>query len=298
MELEVRLSKKAWHYKLQNYIWGYNQPKLYSLCPYFWFTIFCMLIVPFVVIVRGFMCIGNKISNYNTRKADEAFSNFMKNITPEQAVDAVIKKRKFRLYGTLERWSFLLRWRNWNPELSDDAYNKFSEKFNSLLISKEEELELKRNKPKKTPVVIEKVKRKLNVSSIVKYTKMFVGLAISLLIFWGIATLFVSAGTWNWSKFFHKALHFLAGMGILCSVGAIIAFFALGVGNSLDSMNGKEELKWHGKPFRWLGKFLWFILKWPCKIIWEIIKFIFSYFKATKDNYCPGIIWDDEKSVS
>jgi hypothetical protein len=53
MSLSINLSKTAWHYRLQRFVWGENQPQLWSLCPYFWFTIFTVLVLPLDLLLRG-----------------------------------------------------------------------------------------------------------------------------------------------------------------------------------------------------------------------------------------------------
>ena len=54
MNLSVNLSRESWHYKLQSFIWGENQPILWSLCPYFWFTVLTLVVLPFYLIGKGF----------------------------------------------------------------------------------------------------------------------------------------------------------------------------------------------------------------------------------------------------
>lgn len=47
MDLQVTLSKKSWHYRLQKRVWGRHTPYLNSLCPYFWFTMLTLVVTPF-----------------------------------------------------------------------------------------------------------------------------------------------------------------------------------------------------------------------------------------------------------
>jgi len=44
---QVVLSKDAWHYRLQNWTFG-HVPYTNNFCPFFWLTIFCLLVSPFV----------------------------------------------------------------------------------------------------------------------------------------------------------------------------------------------------------------------------------------------------------
>ena len=50
---EIKLSTKSWHYRLQS--WMFCEPPFEdNFCPYFWLTIFCLFIAPFVAVVKFF----------------------------------------------------------------------------------------------------------------------------------------------------------------------------------------------------------------------------------------------------
>lgn len=55
---EVSLDANSWHYKLQGFVLGSERPDLYSLCPYFWLTVLCIVLLPIMIPVRGFEGIG------------------------------------------------------------------------------------------------------------------------------------------------------------------------------------------------------------------------------------------------
>lgn len=49
--MEVTLSKQSWHYALNR--WSFEkEPQTWSLCPYFWMTIYAILTAPFRAIIR------------------------------------------------------------------------------------------------------------------------------------------------------------------------------------------------------------------------------------------------------
>jgi hypothetical protein len=50
--MRVKLKRNGWHKKLQIYTLGLKHLELPNLCPYFWLTIVCLFIVPFVFIFR------------------------------------------------------------------------------------------------------------------------------------------------------------------------------------------------------------------------------------------------------
>ena len=50
--MEVKLKRNGWHKKLQVWTFGDNAPNFNSLCPYFWTTVFCAMISPFVAVYK------------------------------------------------------------------------------------------------------------------------------------------------------------------------------------------------------------------------------------------------------
>jgi len=49
---EIKLTQNSWHYKLQEFVFG-HPPNLWSFCPYFWLTIFCLFVgLPVVLFVK------------------------------------------------------------------------------------------------------------------------------------------------------------------------------------------------------------------------------------------------------
>lgn len=49
--MKVVLNKNSWHRKLQGYVLG-KPEEFPNLCPYFWLTVFCMLVSPYVALWR------------------------------------------------------------------------------------------------------------------------------------------------------------------------------------------------------------------------------------------------------
>lgn len=53
--MKINLSRTSWHRRLQRYVLGlstYRADDFPNLCPYFWLTVFCLLVVPFVWFFR------------------------------------------------------------------------------------------------------------------------------------------------------------------------------------------------------------------------------------------------------
>ncbi len=67
LDKEARLSKKSWHYQLLKFIIGESMIPKMNFCPYFWLTIFCMIVFLFYIIlspvilpIKGFIFIIKK----------------------------------------------------------------------------------------------------------------------------------------------------------------------------------------------------------------------------------------------
>src|ERR1035438_2391936 len=52
---EITLSKKSWHYQLQKATFRSSTPDFQSFCPYFWITIFCLIISPLTLLFYMFI---------------------------------------------------------------------------------------------------------------------------------------------------------------------------------------------------------------------------------------------------
>lgn len=97
-----------------------------------------------------------------------------------------------------------------------------------------------------------------------------------------------------------KFLFFMKWLGItLLGIGAIIGFVFLLVKLITKCKIDLTEIKWLrkiGVPFVYLWKgFVWTVMKIAdfFILIGEGFKFVWAFIKNTKDDYCPGIIWED-----
>lgn len=55
----VKLSTASWHHRLQVWNWGEWHHTYTNLCPYFWLTIFCILFIPFRIILNILISMGH-----------------------------------------------------------------------------------------------------------------------------------------------------------------------------------------------------------------------------------------------
>jgi hypothetical protein len=57
---EVKLKKDSWHFRLQRFVFG-RQPTYSNFCPYFWLTIFCVIISPILFPAVGLVMVAKKV---------------------------------------------------------------------------------------------------------------------------------------------------------------------------------------------------------------------------------------------
>ena len=139
---EIKLSKKSWHFKLMKFTWGQNTPNLWSFCPYFWLTIFNLIILPFSLIIRGFQ----GFLNFLDRKLFiEPYNRFIeKNIEDELFIGSILtleyknddiprksmfsKKEYFEITYAVNTW-LEEKWGEDYWKKKDELYRKYKTYF-------------------------------------------------------------------------------------------------------------------------------------------------------------------------
>ncbi len=59
--MQVVLKKDGWYCKLQEFVFGRDRSDFSNLCPFFWLTIFCIMVSPFILAVRPLKYLGRLI---------------------------------------------------------------------------------------------------------------------------------------------------------------------------------------------------------------------------------------------
>ncbi len=298
-DLEVHLSRSSWHYKLQGWVFGSNQPNFYSLCPYFWLTIFCIIISPIVLLVKGFIYgifpffkwIGDQWDKHIEKLVEKdriEMEKLIQSMTPEELskfiLDKKLKNRMNKLFyistGRYDYYSLIRLWKNLTG--NEDSFSEIEEKMIKV-VRKTEDKEIEKK---------EAIKKKLNINGIIKWTKRLVAVAVTALISYGLFTIVM----YFINHTFHinwKVIGGFIGGVLLVLVCFIIALITLSkiADNIANAIKYGDTIAWYAYPFYWLAV----AISWPFIMLWKIVVFIFKYFMSTKDDYCPGIIWDDEK---
>lgn len=326
--MKVTLNRNGWHRRLQKYVLNVK-PSSYddlpNLCPYFWLTIFCLLVVPFVwlakcpvyylgvalvTIINGWLwivdklvdLIGGPIEAYICKPVDRAFvENYVKNLTPEEIVSLYDRRwTKGKPSKLLSRWMVLM---------GDGA--------SGLICKYREEVEEARQKAKLTALqrqreaadAIREARkaRQRRHMQIANATKFLAPLLLLLLVVpllgglgWGLYKLYllIYGAAIPWMK-------------ILCAIGlivggciALLVTFAAGIllwecGGSFFrkcclfvTIPFRLEIIVH--PFIVLGRGLRYGAVGMAEGIAGFVEFFVEYAKAAKKDYCPQIDWKDK----
>jgi len=199
---EIILSRKAWHFRLQSYIFG-EPPFKENFCPYFWLTITCLLIVPFVFSVKTVIRLSGLVKalfEILFLPIDNFFRIMERNIcTP-------YLEKKYRSFSPDKVYSLSYEVDNYTKEVQDHMrYVKEFENWKKavgigwpeLLADIKEKIRKRKEKERKerskleairqSKTILKKQKRKVLLGKIATYTKWIVtpivitlGIAISV----------------------------------------------------------------------------------------------------------------------
>lgn len=153
-----------------------------------------------------------------------------------------------------------------------------------------------------------KIRKQKAFLAIIKYTKwiaIVIAVAIACYIgYWiGIFAKYCWDHFW-WSKFVTvmKWIGAILGIAVVC-FGFVYGIVRLAQSSACRSI-GLCRL-FETRFMRWIGRqisngcsWLWYnILQPVCYKIADLFKFFWMYIMAVKKDYCPGIVWDDEKTT-
>lgn len=231
----VQLSKKAWHYRLQKFVFRSNMPNLFNLCPYFWLTIFSLLaflpLLPFRFLEWIMNFVADRLIIPNVERWVENINEEDFTLLYDFGSSCIRKPWGFSL---VDRHYLLSLW--FKKHKIDLKTKKGAEKFNKLLqkyrkIITEREYKRSLEESARYSRKIERRERitngidnffdviianafskffsKFDFTHIIKWTKRFVGLVITSVLL--VALYFVLSWTgrsilwlvvnWNWHVF-------------------------------------------------------------------------------------------------
>lgn len=121
--MEVNLKSDGWYNRLQEYVLGYNKPDLFSLCPYFWLTIFCVIVSPFVFIYKQFMAGIIFINSvFNKLFINDSVNNYISNMTIDEITALTYDYEKVKIKNLFVRrlydsYDIINKWKKCNKML-------------------------------------------------------------------------------------------------------------------------------------------------------------------------------------
>ena len=275
---KVVLKNDAWYSKLQKWTFG-DIPFDSNFCPFFWLTIFCMLIVPLTLLWKGLGIVGGLLigtaefmdEKWFTPRFERDIDNKAKNMTDDDAY-YLFNFIFYSLsdYKTLGKWNtkssefrklkgnkgekLLAIWRKWKSLNEDweaklnDAQERNRKKEEALRVTKEKS---------------EARKRKF-FSILVRYTKYLALLPAGILLIYlsyGVA-LVILLMIENWSTVWPQIL---IALGMVTAIASLIAgvFYLIEV----RGISAPRPLK---STFDFFG----------------------TYIQTFKEDNCPAIEWE------
>lgn len=331
--MEIKLSKNGWHSKLQSYVFRNDKPTFHNFCPYFWLTIFCLLITfifPILPLVRGIKWVLIKLDGgldkftnwFEETICEPRFERSALNMDDDELIRSWSIFSRYNR-GSTEEWVeydfWTTRYFEKNPTYASlkkkESWEKKFEIWKNKNSNWEQLLANTKNKRKEEFLIYKAEKEKINIQkrekqiakeqkaagsrerkqkmfiSIIKYTK-WIGIVL-------VTLLMIKVGYWLYLLIEYIVAHFyldrfltvlkFIGLGLLLL--SSILFIGYLIKQLFIKFTCKLELKWLSKTFRFLGSNLGL----GFKKIGEFILFFWNGIMNIKKDYCPGILWDDEK---
>lgn len=311
--MEVTLSKRAWHVKLYKFVWG-KQPPFFSLCPYFWLTIFNMLVA--MIPVAIFKWIVIPLSNL--------LGNFYDDIIIYKIEQSTVSEDFQKMYKVIIGQGYtLINWKDQESILLNKLYQKYNvkeedkykwlhdykRKLYSFQNKIEDETYLREKKRKQNiskvldsffdPLksALESAKdniKSIKQSQIAVWTQRFFNVIITAVL--SSITIKVILKIYHYIYMGNFATLFAISSVICCIVLILLCLILfifiiyLLVENVFDTDRFKNAINsfWH-----YLSLFFLKIFSWIWFPFGSMFSFFITYFKATKNDYCPAINWKE-----
>jgi len=316
---EIKLSRNSWHYKLQSIMFG-SPPFVNNFCPYFWLTIFCLLVSPFVysaiAIYKLSLMIYQRIIVHVITKIDGLMDNIETNICKpfiENIYRSFDDTKIYKLYHEVESregtWKenakFRREFETWKKAVGDGWMDKLREIKEKHEKQKKEEYRRQKEyqqkeRERQKKIELKKQNRKKVFTKIANYTKWIVTPVVVLcgIFLSSVAIYLLGLGIVRVSKYFYTIWNIKVVIACLIIVAlivvaVIIGFLASKLLNKLSDciiyIPKTKKTKPYTKPLS--DRMLDFIEK-----LTAPFQIFIEYIKVFKQNNCPAIIWkEDEK---
>lgn len=304
--MQVNLKKNGWHRRLQLFVFE-DAPRYGSLCPYFWFTVACLWLSPFVSMYRGLVWIVYKALDLLDACLSFIDNKFCQPVYQQQLLSTNETSLIKFLDGYLAYKTFYENEYKKNYEKFQDYKRAYIAKHGeTAYLNHEAELRRKRaaekeamerayeaaqlrKKEERALAEKRKLERQLFFENLIKYTKWLAPIFLSIValgVLFGLFVLVVKLGevipTWDWEKILVTTGRVILVVAILVVAGFFIA--------GLVKLIAKCKLSIPSTDIRikrpaFLGKISTFFK--------SVGDFIVMYAKAAKENYCPLIKWEE-----
>jgi hypothetical protein len=301
--MRVSFNKNAWHVRLQR--WTFGDVKLRpNLCPHFWLTVFCIVAVPFVLLLKGLIVAGGFVLGHIGSALDRYYRWSEQRRLEKEDHDLSVEASTIGLAGAYRIWKQLNRFRSLDPfrdyvsnnefylhpfsspealdaatrllerfqQLNPDWKQKFDEHAEQLEAAVEKwrldriaEEEARRKKAADREVLLNKIAYATQrIFKVLQYTAATAAIAFAVYIV-GLGAFLLITNFWT-----------IPWLTILICIGSVvvilIAIAALVMAIKAISDRASRVPKAEKKSEPGLLK---------------------TYLKAAKENYCPSIDWKD-----
>lgn len=297
-----KVNKNGW--KANIYRWTFSrEPNYVGYCPFFWITLFCVIVSPFSLVGKILEFIWKLICDLFTPEKEESVKNpeykwekhKYKKPCDEVIVDMYDRLQKFETLAHYS-WNNLLTpvwWAEQNPDWKEKYYP--TAKIN---VDKKKAREIiKQNR---------KTRHKERMAIVVKYTsytmKPLVTIAILTAAFYIYKLIFAIVSLIKWKDVVVMLTY--SGISLLVCLGIVLA--ALLVSSVFVNTAKVVKYKWDAiptKPITLIPDREWksltlinTVLTTILTGIFEGIEFVIETIKMTYKKECPLIEWSDEEA--
>lgn len=293
--MKLKFKRNSWHRKLQKYtlnLGARSWDDMPNLCPYFWITIFCILVVPFIFLFRitrtlfqGLIGgVSWTIENLLFRPLDTYLFDPMYESRARQ-MDGI---DVYRAYRRGDRT--FSKWRELHPGEADTLIRKFKAEWEKWKRDQE-----KKGHDKLVAMQAARERRKkvaIRIATLMQKTfPVLAGIVLSAL---GYFLFLMGRGlyhVWVWQtalKVFGIILLVILG---ICAVALVVMGLQELVQRLKDRNACAPVIRREG-PGPISRACVWF---WGGIFgsIGGVLEFFIQYIKASKENYCPAIEWEE-----
>ena len=315
--MNVRLRRDAWHGRVQRWTFPGGTPGFQNFCPYFWLTVFCLTVSPFVLVARSFMrllrlvgavaCWAGDMLN----RALVPIDAWLEKLSRQRVLDAADMLTDERAMMVQRMWDYLYGL----PEhLTDEEVNAFRAKdrsrsklFKMLDAWKKKNPRLKEREAARQAELRRKwaeddrrqasIRRRQRMFSLIaqytKYVMVLPALGLAGGLGYGVYFL-VSLLVESWHLIPWLVMLQALGIIVLILVGIVGLIAVCANADSLCRLFDRDIFV--GSSFERLCHGAYAGMGAGAGAVARFFGFFWSYIRFVKQNYCPHIEWvDDEK---